>query len=236
MLMTEEITILSEKTGYKKRMRELQNMLADTAAALKEEKRGMILVFEGLDASGKTGCIRRLTKELDMKQYTVHPISKPSAEEYRRHYFHRFWTKLPAYGNIAIFDRSWYGRVLVERVENFCTEDEWRRAYREINDFEKQLTDDGYILLKLWFEVSPEEQLRRFQARLNNPAKVHKITDEDWRNRAKRAEYDLARDDMLRLTDRINAPWTVIEGDCKESARIQTAEEILCHAEICLRT
>ena len=222
--MTEEKIMEAESIGYKKRMRELQDMLADTADQLKECGRGMILVFEGPDASGKTGCIRRLTKELDMKQYTVHPIGKPSAEEYGRHYLHRFWTKLPAYGNIAVFDRSWYGRVLVERIEGFCTE------------IQRQLTDDGYILLKLWFEVSVEEQLRRFQARMNDPAKAHKITDEDWRNRSKRTEYDLARDDMLRQTNGLSAPWVVIDGNCKKSARIRAAEEILAHAEICLRT
>lgn len=234
--MTEEIIMAAEPIGYKKRMRELQNMLADTADQLKECGRGMILVFEGVDASGKSGCIRRLTKELDMKQYAVQPIGKPSAEEYGHHYLRRFWTKLPTYGTIAFFDRSWYGRVLVERIEGFCTEEEWRRAYREISEFEKQLTDDGYILLKLWFEVSAEEQLKRFQARMNDPAKAHKITDEDWRNRSKRGEYDRARDDMLRLTNGISAPWVVIDGDCKKSARIRAAEEILAHAEICLRT
>jgi len=234
--MTEEKTRETEKSGYRRRMRELQDMLADTADVLQQERRGMILVFEGLDASGKTGCIRRLTKELDMKQYSVHPIGKPSSEEYGRHYLHRFWTKLPEYGNIALFDRSWYGRVLVERIEGFCSEGEWQRAYREINEFEKQLTDDGYILLKLWFEVSAEEQLKRFQARMNDPAKAHKITEEDWRNRAKRDEYNRARDDMIRLTSVLHAPWVVIDGDCKKSARIRAAEEILAHTEICLRT
>lgn len=234
--MTEERIRTAEMPGYKKRMGELQKMLSDSADVLKESGRGMILVFEGLDASGKSGCIRRLTKELDMKQYTVHPIGKPTAEEYRRHYLHRFWTKLPEYGNIAFFDRSWYGRVLVERIEGFCTNEEWNRAYGEISAFEKQLVCDGYLILKLWFEVSPEEQLRRFQARLNDPAKAHKITDEDWRNRGKRAEYDRARDDMLRMTDSLSAPWIVIDGNCKKNARIRAAEEILSHMEIHLRT
>ncbi len=234
--MTEERIRTAEMPGYKKRMGELQKMLADSADVLKESGRGMLLVFEGLDASGKSGCIRRLTKELDMKQYAVHPIGKPTTEEYRRHYLHRFWTKLPEYGNIAFFDRSWYGRVLVERIEGFCTDEEWNRAYGEINSFEKQLVCDGYLILKLWFEVSPEEQLRRFQARLNDPAKAHKITEEDWRNRGKRAEYDRARDDMLRMTDTLCAPWIVIDGNCKKNARIRAAEEILSHMEIHLRT
>jgi len=234
--MTEERSGNTAKQGYKKRMNELQRMLADSADLLKTTKRGMILVLEGLDASGKSGCIRRLTKELDTKQYCIHPIGKPTAEEYRHHYLHRFWTKLPEHGNIAFFDRSWYGRVLVERIEGFCTDAEWKRAYDEINGFEKLLTDDGYLMLKLWFEISPEEQLRRFQARMNDPAKSHKITEEDWRNRGKRAKYDRARDDMLRLTDTLSAPWIVIDGNCKKTARLHAAEEILSHMEICLRT
>lgn len=221
--MTEEITEIS----YKKRLRELQKMTEDMAERLKNAKRSLIIVFEGLDASGKSGCIRRLTRNLDTKQYRVIPTAKPTAEEYKYHYLRRFWKALPKYGDIAIFDRSWYGRVLVERIEGFAAEDEWRRAYREINDFEKQLTDDGAIVVKFWFDVSEEEQLRRFQSRMNNPEKSHKITEEDWRNRSKRPEYDEARDDMLRLTSTLNAPWHVIPSDDKKSARIEAAEVIL---------
>ena len=207
-------------------------MLASVASRLSESGRGMVLVFEGLDASGKSGCIRRLTRELDLKQYRVVPVSRPTEEEYKYHYLRRFWLSLPEYSNITIFDRSWYGRVLVERIEGFATTDEWMRAYREINEFERMLTDDGTILLKLWFEVSADEQLRRFKKRMSEPEKMHKITDEDWRNRAKRELYDKARDDMISLTDKPNAPWKIIPADDKKTARISAAEEIITWADM----
>lgn len=229
--MTQEITKEDIK-GYKKRLGELQSMLSSVASRLKESNRSMILVFEGLDASGKSGCIRRLVRELDMKQYKVIPVSKPTEEEYKYHYLRRFWCSLPEYGNIAIFDRSWYGRVLVERIEGFATGEEWSRAYGEINEFERALTDDGAILLKLWFEVSADEQLKRFKARLNDPGKQHKITEEDWRNRSKRELYELARDDMLKYTDKPNAPWKTIPADSKKFARIAAAEEIISFADL----
>lgn len=231
--MTEEIFKNKEKDGgYKKRMAELQRMTAAVASRLKESRRSMIVVFEGLDASGKSGCIRRLTRELDVKQFSIVPISKPTEEEYRYHYLRRFWLALPPYGNIAFFDRSWYGRVLVERVEGFADKVEWERAYREINEFERMLTDDGTIILKLWFEVSAEEQLKRFKKRLETPEKQHKITDEDWRNRAKREHYDAACADMIRLTDAPSAPWRIIPANDKKSARIKAAEEIISWADL----
>lgn len=237
--MTEEITVKKDsgkekikKSEYKKRMTELQGMMAAVASRLKEGGRSMIIVAEGLDASGKSGCIRRLTRELDAKQFKVVPISKPTDEEYKYHYLRRFWLALPEYGNIVFFDRSWYGRVLVERIEGFATHEEWARAYREINAFEKMLTDDGAILLKLWFEVSAQEQLKRFKARMNTPGKEHKITEEDWRNRAKREHYDTAKDDMIRLTNTAYAPWCVIPADQKKAARIRAAEEIITWADI----
>ena len=230
--MTEEIIkTKTEEKEYKKRMAELQRMMSSVASGLAESRRSMIVVFEGLDASGKSGCIRRLTRELDIKQFSIVPISKPTEEEYSYHYLRRFWLALPPYGGIAFFDRSWYGRVLVERIEGFASADEWRRAYREINAFERMLTDDGTVLLKLWFEVSAQEQLKRFKKRLETPEKEHKITDEDWRNRAKREYYDAARDDMLRLTDTPYAPWRVIPADSKKNARIRAAEEIISWAD-----
>lgn len=225
--MTEKAAAGKKDITYKERMRELQKMLEEEAEELDKAKRSLIVVFEGLDASGKSGCIRRLTRELDTKQYRVIPVIKPTQEEYKYHYLRRFWTALPAYGKIAFFDRSWYGRVLVERIEGFCHEIEWRRAYREINEFEQLLHDDGAILVKFWLEVSEEEQLRRFKSRIGTPEKSHKITEEDWRNRSKRPEYDTARDDMLRLTSTPIAPWHVIPSDDKKSARIRTAEVIL---------
>ncbi len=227
--MTDEKTL--SKKEYKERLAELQKMLASVASKSEEEKRSMIIVFEGLDASGKSGTIRRLTRELDAKQYRVIPVSKPTEEEYKYHYLRRFWLALPEYGKIAIFDRSWYGRVLVERIEGFAKNAEWMRAYREINEFERMLTDDGAVLLKLWFEVSADEQLKRFKKRQSEPEKMHKITDEDWRNRSKRELYDLARDEMIRETNTPSAPWIVIDADDKKTARIRAMEEIVAWAD-----
>lgn len=221
--MTEELT----KIPYKDKMVIMQKMLEEQAEKLAKSKRALITVFEGHDASGKSGCIRRLTRRLDAKQYSVVPISKPSEEEAKYHYLKRFWTTLPQRGKIVFYDRSWYGRVLVERIEGFCTECEWKRAYREINEFERMLRDDGSIIVKIWLDVSEEEQLRRFHARLEDPAKSHKITDEDWRNRSKRPEYDLARDEMMELTSTAAAPWNLIEADDKKYARLTSAGIIL---------
>lgn len=232
MQVTEAMETTKIEKKYKKRRRELQEMMAECADLLHDTGRSLVIVFEGLDASGKSGCIKRLTRELDMKQYRVHPVSKPSEEEYAHHYLWRFWRNLPSYGNIAVFDRSWYGRVLVERIEGLCRPDEWIRAYREINAFEKQLCDDGTILVKLWLDVSEEEQLKRFRARMEDPAKEHKLTDEDWRNRAKRADYDRARDDMLRLTNTGYAPWYVIPSDDKKSARIEVMESVMTWVDL----
>ena len=234
MQRIENSILQKTKNPSKRRRRELQRMMAESADLLKETNRSLIVVMEGLDASGKSGCIERMVRELDRKQYRVHPVSKPTADEYAHHYLRRFWMNLPEYGQIAVFDRSWYGRVLVERIEGFCRPDEWMRAYWDINQFERQLTDDGTILIKLWMEVSGEEQLRRFHARMNDPAKEHKITDEDWRNRAKRAEYDRAREDMLRLTDTGYAPWRVIPADDKSAARTAVMEAVLTWVDFLL--
>lgn len=231
-MIEEIIEIADQKDDYKSRMKQLQKELERAAEKLKKDNRALIVVFEGLDASGKSGCIRRLTRELDTKQYKVIPIAAPSDEERRYHYLHRFWRSLPPRGNIAFFDRSWYGRVLVERVEGFCSESEWRRAYREINEFEKLLADDGNLILKFWLEVSEDEQLKRFNERTVNPEKAHKITDEDWRNRAKRREYEAARDDMLRYTDTEAAQWKVIPADEKKLARTAVAEEIIYYVNL----
>jgi len=215
----------------KARLGELQDMLREAADGLAEAGRSLIVVLEGHDAAGKSGCARRMVKKLDEDRYRIIPISRPTEEEYRYHYLKRFWDTLPPYGNVAVYDRSWYGRVLVERVEGFASEEEWRRAYGEINAFEEMLTADGAVLVKLWLSVSEEEQLRRFAARMCDPKKVHKLTDEDWRNRARREQYDGAAADMFRLTDTKTAPWTVIDGDCKQEARIRALEVVLSAAE-----
>ena len=183
--------------------------------------RAIVFVFEGWDAAGKGGAIRRLTSAIDPRDYRVIPVAKPNAEEKHAHYLWRFWRDLPADGRMAVFDRSWYGRVLVERIEGFCREDEWKRAFREINDFERELTAHGTIVLKYWLHVSHAEQLRRFREREATPHKRHKMNAEDWRNRRKRAAYEIAVGDMLALTDKPNAPWHLVPADNKRYARLE---------------
>ncbi len=182
--------------------------------------RSIVFVFEGWDAAGKGGTIRRLTSAIDPRDYSVIPVAKPTEEEKHAHYLWRFWRDLPRDGRVAIFDRSWYGRVLVERVEGFCGEDEWRRAYGEINDFECRLTEHGTMVLKYWLHVSHEEQLRRFRERAATPHKRHKLNAEDWRNRRQRGAYEIAVGDMLALTDRPDAPWHLVPADDKRFARL----------------
>ncbi|MBI2511706.1 MAG: polyphosphate:AMP phosphotransferase [Opitutae bacterium] len=188
--------------------------------------RAVVFVFEGWDAAGKGGAIRRLTSAADPRDYRVIPVAKPTPEEKHAHYLWRFWRDVPRDGRCAVFDRSWYGRVLVERIEGFCREDEWRRAFDEINAFEKELTDHGVIVVKFWLHISHEEQLRRFREREATPHKRHKLNEEDWRNRRQRAAYEIAVGDMLALTDRKNAPWHLVPADDKRFARI----EVLCTA------
>jgi polyphosphate kinase 2 (PPK2 family) len=191
-------------------------------------KRGLtkVIVMEGWDASGKGGSIRRLTATLDPRHYNVIPIGKPTQEELDRHYLWRFWIKIPQRSQMTIFDRSWYGRVLVERIEGFCSEADWRRAYQEINEFELQLYNAGVSLIKFWLHITPEEQLRRFKAREADPHKSYKLTDEDWRNREKWGQYRDCVDDMITRTSTTYAPWTIIEADCKRHARIRVMETV----------
>jgi polyphosphate:AMP phosphotransferase len=189
-------------------------------------KRGLtkVIVMEGWDAAGKGGSIRRLTATLDPRHYDVIPISKPTQNELDHHYLWRFWIKVPQRGHMTIFDRSWYGRVLVERIEGFCSEEEWRRAYQEINEFELQLYNAGISVIKFWLHITPEEQLRRFEARQADPHKAHKLTEEDWRNREKWNQYRECVDDMITKTSTTYAPWTIVEADCKRHARIRVME------------
>ncbi len=222
------------KQQLKQRLNELQSLLGKAAAGFfnPTSHHTLLLVMEGLDAAGKTGCIKRVAKALDPTQFSLIHTEKPTESEYRRHYLWRFWQTFPEYGKIALYDRSWYGRVLVERVEGLATRNEWSRAYHEINNMEEALRDDGAILVKIWLNISEDEQLRRFLARKNDPDKAYKLTDEDWRNRSKRAQYDEAAADMLRLTNTIWAPWTVIDADDKPTARIRVLEAILSTIEI----
>lgn len=185
------------------------------------QKRPVVMVFEGWDAAGKGGAIKRLTERLDPRGYSVYPIAAPAGEDKTHHYMYRFWRRLPERGQIAIFDRSWYGRVMVERVEGFCSEAEWMRAYREINQFERQLVDFGTILFKFWLHISKDEQIRRFEARAATPYKAWKLTDEDWRNRARWDLYEAAVEEMLLRTSTLTAPWTIVEGTDKYWARVK---------------
>jgi AMP-polyphosphate phosphotransferase len=189
------------------------------------------VVFEGWDASGKGGAIKRLVDPLDPRHVRVSQFAAPTFDEKRHHFLWRFWPKLPGWGGMAVFDRSWYGRVLVERVEGFATEDEWRRAYDEIKDYEQTLTAEGTILIKFWMHVSPEEQLSRFEARRDDPLKSWKLTDEDWRNREKRPQYEEAVEDMFERTDRAMAPWFIVAGDSKRFARVQVIETVIAEIE-----
>ncbi len=179
-----------------------------------------ILVFEGWDAAGKGGCIRRMTAEWDPRYFEVYPIGAPTKEELDRHFLWRFWKRLPGSREIAVFDRSWYGRVLVERVEGFCSKADWKRGYDEINEFEAQQIDGGTNLIKLFFHTTQKEQDRRFTDRLNTPEKRWKITKDDFRNRSKRSDYLDAMEDMFKQTDTRWAPWKVIDGNDKKAARI----------------
>ncbi|MEK5147201.1 polyphosphate kinase [Psychrobacillus sp. FSL K6-4615] len=219
------------KKDYKKKLKKLQYHLLSLQKTLLEKKIGLILVFEGMDAAGKGGAIKRLTQRLDPRGYIVHPISAPQPHELRYHYLQRFWRKLPQHGQIGIFDRSWYGRVLVERVEELATKEEWKRAYKEINHFEKTLTDDNYIIIKHWIHVSEEEQLKRFTERKTDPYKKWKLTDEDWRNREKSDQYIEAAEDMFDKSNCTDAPWFIVHGDDKLYARLTVLQNIIREIE-----
>jgi polyphosphate kinase 2 (PPK2 family) len=186
----------------------------------------LCVLFEGWDASGKGGAIKRLVAPLDPRHVRVAQFAAPSYDEKRHHFLQRFWTVLPGWGGMTVLDRSWYGRVLVERVEGFATESQWNRAYREIVEFERTLAAEGTILVKFWMNVSPGEQLRRFQDRAQDPLRTWKLTDEDWRNRDRRDDYESAVGDMIARTDKKRAPWKIIAGDHKPYARIAVVEHV----------
>ena len=186
----------------------------------------LCVVFEGWDASGKGGAIKRLVAPLDPRHVRVSQFAAPTYDEKRHHFLWRFWPKLPGWGGMAVFDRSWYGRVLVERVEGFATTEQWTRAYDEITEFERTLTAEGTILIKFWMHVSPEEQLRRFEDRAGDPLRSWKLTDEDWRNRERRADYEKAVEAMLKKTDKPRAQWHIVAGDNKHYARLAVLEQV----------
>ena len=210
-----------DQEEYKEKLKDYQLSLLNLQRALTETKHSVIIVIEGPDAAGKGGAIRRLVERLDPRHYRVYSIVKPTQEEYGHHYLWRFWNKLPAYGQMVIFDRSWYGRVLVERVEGFATGPEWKRAYREINEFERTLVDDGAVIVKLYLHITKDEQLNRFKSREADPLKHWKITEEDWRNRRHWEDHNDAAQDMFLETSTSLAPWTVVEANYKWYARLK---------------
>jgi polyphosphate:AMP phosphotransferase len=224
-----------EKSEYEARVGRLQARLNSAVRKLQKRKCSAILVFEGPDAAGKGGAIRRITWALDARMYRLIPIAAPSDEERAHHYLWRFWRYLPRHGRLTIFDRSWYGRVLVERVEGFAQETEWQRAYQEINEFERELTSSGVILIKFWLQISSEEQLRRFDERRNDPAKRYKITAEDYRNRAQANQYEAAAAEMIERCSPPNAPFTLIEANDKRFARVKVLESVCeqLEAQLC---
>ena len=213
-----------ERDEYRKRLDNLQAELNELSWQAYNENTSTVLVFEGVDAAGKGGAIRRVTQSVDSRLREVIPIAAPTDEERAHHYLWRFWRHVPRAGRMVIFDRSWYGRVLVERVEGFTNHDNWARAYLEINDFEEQLTRAGIVVQKFWLQISKEEQLARFKAREDTPYKRYKITDEDWRNREKWDDYRDAVNEMLTRTSAQHAPWNLIAGNDKRFARIQVLE------------
>lgn len=212
---------LKDKKDYEEALAKYQLRLLRLERRIVETGTPVLIAFEGWDAAGKGGAIRRLTERLDPRGYKVYAICAPDAFEKSHHYLHRFWVRLPRKGEIAIFDRTWYGRVLVERVEKFATQKEWRQAYREINEFERMLADAGVVILKFYLHISKDEQLRRFRERETDPYKQWKITDEDWRNRKKWNRYEEAVEEMLEKTDTGVAPWRLVPANFKWYARVR---------------
>ncbi len=221
---------------YEKLLPELQLLLREQSLALYQSRIPVVIVYEGWDAAGKGGNIRRVIEKLDPRAFKVMGVKAPTDEELAHHYLWRFWRHIPKGGHITIYDRSWYGRVLVERVEGFCEEHEWRRSYQEINEFEENLYNFGTVVLKFWLQISSDEQLKRFQEREQNPFKRWKITDEDWRNRDKWDVYEPAVTDMLTKTSTGYAPWNIIAANDKLYARVRTLQIITGTIEHRLRS
>ena len=227
-LKTVDLSPALEDEEYRRELKKLQKRLGELHNIIYRKKIPVILCYEGWDAAGKGGNIRRVARPLDPRGFDVIPIASPEPHELSRHYLWRFWTRLPRSGHVCIFDRTWYGRVMVERLEGFCAEDDWKRAYNEINEFERQLTDDwGAVVLKFWIQIDQDTQLARFNDRQNTPEKQWKLTEEDWRNREKWPQYEEAVDEMLQKTSTENAPWYIIESNDKKYARIKTIKIII---------
>jgi polyphosphate:AMP phosphotransferase len=231
-----DLSLSLDRDDYKKRLRKAQIKLQKLQLKIHQQKIPVVLLFEGWDAAGKGGAIKRLTDSLDPRSYKVNAYAAPTDEEKKYHYLWRFWRKLPEAGKFAIFDRSWYGRVMVERVEGFATEREWRRAYREINEFELQLITDGCVVVKFWLHLSQAEQLQRFEDRKENLFKEYKLTEEDWRNREKWNLYEVAVNHAIARTSTPAAPWTIVPGDDKYYARVFVLETAIDAIEAKLKS
>jgi len=212
---------------YEDRLYQLQVDLVRLQRLVVDAQMRVVLVFEGMDAAGKGGAIRRLTQFLDPRGAEVHPIGAPNEQERQHHYLRRFWLRLPSKGRVAIFDRSWYGRMLVEPIEGFCSEEEYKRAPREICEFERVLADANYCLLKFWLHIDKDEQLARFKARSQDPLKKWKITEDDWRNREQYDQYVEYADRMFAATDADRAPWYLVAGNDKLHARISVLQTVV---------
>ena len=217
------------KDEYRQRLDRGQARLRQLSVVAREQGVSTVLAFEGWDAAGKGGSIRRLTQAMAARDYRVIPIAAPNAHELAHHYLWRFWRHLPRAGRMLIFDRSWYGRVLVERVEGYAREDEWRRAYEEIVEFEQQLVERGMVLEKFWLHIDAQEQLKRFEAREKTPYKKYKITDDDYRNRGRWDDYAVAIDEMVARTNVAGARWNLVAANDKRHARL-TILETVCDA------
>ena len=231
VLSNADLSCSYTKEEYKERLQKLQKRIAVLHSELYRRRIPVVLGFEGWDAGGKGGAIKRLTEFMDPRGYVVNPTAAPTEVEKNHHYLWRFWQNMPKAGHIAIFDRTWYGRVMVERIEGFCTKEEWQRAYREINDMEAHLANSGAIVMKFWMQIDKDEQERRFKERMENPEKQWKITDEDWRNREKWEQYEEAVNEMIIKTSTSYAPGTIVEGNCKYYARIKVLETVVNEIE-----
>ena len=228
-----DLTAQLHKEEYEERLyiaqRKLLELRLDMAGLLEDPELGpgVLVVLEGSDAGGKGGAIKRIVEPLDPRHYRVSAFAKPTFEEKRKHFMWRFWKEVPGLGGFVLFDRSWYGRVLVERIEGYATRHQWTRAYEEIVQFERNLVLEGVIIVKFWLQISPEEQLRRFEKRQDDPLRRWKLTEEDWRNRDKIDQYNEAVDDMLDKTDHRLSPWHVVSGEQKRWARVQIIETLI---------
>lgn len=222
-----DLSLTLGEEEYREQLDKYQQRLLELELSCYAQRLPVVVVYEGWDAAGKGGNIKRVTEKLDPHGYNVIPIAKPEGEEASHHYLWRFWRHLPKAGHISIFDRSWYGRVMVERVEGFCAEEEWKRAFYEINEFERHLADFGTVIAKFWVHISKEEQLRRFKEREETPHKQYKLTEEDWRNREKWDIYAQAVSEMIERTSTQYAPWTIIEGNDKRWARVKALRTLV---------